>query len=160
MELVLPTIFLTIVYWMAGLNPTAERFFLTLLTLLLSVLVAQGLGLALGAMVMDQKSATTLGSVIMLSFLLAGGFYVQHVPGFIGWIKYVSISHYSYKLLIGSQYGWDETYPCGNGGTCLAREFEAIKRVGIEDQVLSVLALLLMLVGYRLVAYIALGGFQ
>ncbi|KAF8413923.1 hypothetical protein HHK36_001919 [Tetracentron sinense] len=72
MELVLPTIFVTITYWMGGLRPTAGNYFHTLAVLLYSVLVAQGLGLALGAIVMDLKFSTTLGSVIMLSFLLAG----------------------------------------------------------------------------------------
>ncbi|GKD57139.1 ABC transporter G family member 9-like protein [Tanacetum coccineum] len=47
-------------------------------------------GLALGALVMDLKSAAVLGSVIMLSFTLAGGYYVQNVPPFISWIKYAS----------------------------------------------------------------------
>jgi len=64
-------------------------------------MVSQGLGLALGAMVMDLKSATTLGSVIMLTFLL-GGYFVQNVPAFIAWIKYISVGHYTYKLLLGS----------------------------------------------------------
>ncbi|GJT26369.1 ABC transporter G family member 9-like protein [Tanacetum coccineum] len=51
---------------------------------------AQTRRLALGALVMDLKSAVVLGSVIMLSFMLAGGYYVQNVPPFISWIKYAS----------------------------------------------------------------------
>ncbi|CAK9144899.1 unnamed protein product [Ilex paraguariensis] len=156
MELVLPTVFVTITYWMAGLNPTAENFLYTLLALLYSVLVSQGLGLALGALVMDQKSATILGSVIMLSFLLAGGYYVQHVPPFISWIKYISISQYTYKLLLGSQYDSGDTYRCGSNATCLVEDFPSIKAVGLNEKTLSVVALALMLVGYRLMAYIAL----
>ncbi|KAF2285982.1 hypothetical protein GH714_009348 [Hevea brasiliensis] len=157
MELVLPTIFVTITYWMAGLKSTAENFLRTLFVLLFNVLAAQGLGLALGAMVMDQKSATTLGSVIMLSFLLAGGYYVQHVPVFIRWIKYISISHHAYKLLLGSQYKASDTYPCGtSGGVCLVGDYPAIKEVGLDKQVLSAVAMGIMLVGYRLIAYLAL----
>ncbi|GKV42495.1 hypothetical protein SLEP1_g49891 [Rubroshorea leprosula] len=157
MELVLPTIFVTITYWMAGFKPTALHFLYTLSVLLYNVLVSQGLGLAIGAMVMDQKSATILGSVIMLSFLLAGGYYVQHVPPFIAWIKYVSISHYSYKLLIGSQFKSHETYPCGDSRkVCSIGEFPSIKLVGLEGQALAAIALGIMLIGYRLVAYISL----
>ncbi|XP_062170526.1 ABC transporter G family member 9 [Alnus glutinosa] len=157
MELILPTVFVIITYWMAGLKPTAGHFLHTLFVLLYSVLVSQGLGLAIGAMVMDQKSATTLGTVIMLTFLLAGGFYVQHVPPFIAWIKYISLSQYAYKLLIGSQYKPDDTYPCaGAGGLCLIGEYPAIKQVGLDGQAIGVVALAIMLVGYRLIAYIAL----
>ncbi|XP_074311063.1 ABC transporter G family member 9-like [Silene latifolia] len=156
MELVLPTIFVFITYWMAGLEPTVTSFLHYLFTLLLTILVAQGLGLALGALVMDLKSATTLGSVIMLTFLLAGGFYVQHIPKFISWIKYVSTSNYNYKLLLGSQYQIGETYPCGNGKECLVADFPSIKNVGLDGQVNSVIALVVMFVAYRLIAYVAL----
>nr|XP_043608408.1 ABC transporter G family member 9-like [Erigeron canadensis] len=155
MELVLPTMFCIITYWMAGLKADIGSFICAWLVLLLSVLVAQGLGLALGAIVMDLKSATVLGSVIMLSFTLAGGYYVQHVPAFISWIKYISISLYTYKLLIGSQYTKDQTYQCGNQ-TCLVADYPAIKSIGLNGQGISLVALLLMLVFYRVVAYVAL----
>lgn len=156
MELVLPTCFVTITYWMAGLRPTAANYFMTLLVLLFSVVVAEGLGLALGALVMDLKSATTLGSVVMLTFMLAGGYYVQHVPVFIAWVKYISISNYSYKLLLASQYSEGEMYPCGSGSPCPVSEFPSIKLVGLDHMEISIVALLIMAVGYRLVAYFAL----
>ncbi|KAK1435671.1 hypothetical protein QVD17_01437 [Tagetes erecta] len=155
MEMVLPTLFCIITYWMAGLKPTFGSFIYTLFALLLSVLVSQGLGLALGALVMDQQSATILGSVIMLSFTLAGGYYVQHVPAFISWIKFVSISQHTYKLLIGSQYEHDQTYQCGNR-TCLVEDFPAINSVGLDGQVTSIAILVVMLVFYRVIAYLAL----
>ncbi|KAF9666811.1 hypothetical protein SADUNF_Sadunf16G0267300 [Salix dunnii] len=157
MELVLPTIFLTITYWMAGLKATPGNFFLTLFVLLYSVLVSGGLGLAIGALVLNQRSATITGSVIMLSFLLAGGYYITHVPAFINWLKYISISQYTYKLLLGSQYNPGDTYTCsGAGGVCLVGDYPALKQVGLDDQVLGAVALGIMLVGYRLIAYLAL----
>ncbi|XP_016502937.2 ABC transporter G family member 9-like [Nicotiana tabacum] len=156
MELVLPTIFVVITYFMAGLKLSAGHFFSTLFALLYNVLVSQGLGLAIGAMVMDQKSATILGSVIMLSFTLAGGYFVQHVPSFIAWIKYVSISQYAYKLLLGSQYSPGETYACGINTTCLVEDFPSIKTIGLGGKGISVLALAIMLLGYRFLAYVAL----
>ncbi|KAL3508638.1 hypothetical protein ACH5RR_028039 [Cinchona calisaya] len=156
MELVLPSVFVIITYWMTGLKPTAAGFFGCLLVVLYSVLVAQGLGLALGAVVMDLKAASTLASVIMLTFLLAGGYYVQHVPSFIAWIKYLSIGQYTYKLLIISQFNPGETYPCPTNGTCLIEDFPPIKNVGLHGLAISLVAMAIMLVGYRLVAYIAL----
>jgi len=41
------------------------------------VFVKQGLGLAIGATLMDLKRATTLASVTVMTFMLAGGFFVQ-----------------------------------------------------------------------------------
>ncbi|KAL9324948.1 hypothetical protein ACSQ67_005593 [Phaseolus vulgaris] len=57
MELVLPTIFVTISYWMGGLKPSLVTFVFTLLIMLFNVLVSQGIGLALGAIrLMSNKS--------------------------------------------------------------------------------------------------------
>ncbi|GJZ07074.1 ABC transporter G family member 9-like protein [Tanacetum coccineum] len=138
-----------------GLKPDAGSFVYALFTVLLSVLVTQGLGLALGAIVMDLKKATVLGSVIMLSFTLTSGYYVQYVPPIISWYKYVSISQHTFKLLLGSQYEKNQTYQCGNQ-TCLVAEYPAIKNIGLGGQVYSLVALLIMLVFYRVIAYVAL----
>lgn len=156
MELVLPTIFVTISYWMGGLRPSMVTFALTLLIVLFNVLVAQGLGLALGAILMDVKQGTTLASVTMLVFLLAGGYYIQHIPGFMAWLKYVSFSHYCYKLLVGVQYSQDEYYQCGIRVHCRVLDFPAIKSLGLDDKWWDVAALGVMLIGYRALAYIAL----
>ncbi|XP_058071278.1 ABC transporter G family member 9-like [Magnolia sinica] len=156
MGLVLPTIFVTIVYWMGGLNPNAGNFFHTLFVILLGVVVAEGLGLAIGAMVMNLKNATTLGSVIMLAFTLAGGYYVQNVPVFIAWFKYLSLSQHVFKLLIGSQFTADQMYPCGPNASCPVSEFPSIKSIGFDGQAISAVALLVMFFGYRLIAYLGL----
>ncbi|KAG2706767.1 hypothetical protein I3760_05G117600 [Carya illinoinensis] len=157
MELVLPTIFVTVTYWMGGLKPSLLTFVLTLLIILFNVLVSQGLGLALGAILMDVKQATTLSSVTMLVFLLAGGYYIQHIPSFIAWLKYISFSHYCYKLLVGVQYSVNEVYACHElGKECRVMDFPAIHFLGLDHKWWDVAALTVMLVGYRVLAYLAL----
>ncbi|KAL2546539.1 ABC transporter G family member 21 [Forsythia ovata] len=157
MELILPTIFTTITYWMSGLKPSLITFLFTLCIILLNVLVSQGLGLALGAVLMDLKQATTLSSVMILVFLLASGYYIQHMPPFINWLKYVSFCHYCYKFLVVVQYSKNETYECGLGGKeCNVKDFPAIKYLGIDNMVLDMAVLIVMLVGYRVLAYVAL----
>nr|CAD1819356.1 unnamed protein product [Ananas comosus var. bracteatus] len=156
MELILPTISITIMYWMGGLKPAAASYFMLLFVTLLSVLVSQGLGLALGALVMELKAATTLASVLMLCFMLAGGYYVQKVPPFIAWIKYVSVSFYTFKLQITSQYSLADSYECAPNLTCSIADFPAVKVVGLDHKVLALVALFVMLVLYRLVAYLGL----
>ncbi|KAH6823194.1 ABC-2 type transporter family protein [Perilla frutescens var. hirtella] len=161
MELVLPTIFVTVTYWMGGLKPSLITFGLTLGVVLLNVLVAQGLGLALGALLMDVKQATTLSSVLMLVFLLASGYYIQHIPLFIDWLRYISFSHYCYRLLVGVQYSENELYDCGlssssSSSGCRVYDFPAVKYLHIHNMALDMAALMLMLVGYRVLAYVAL----
>ncbi|XP_047339230.1 ABC transporter G family member 14-like [Impatiens glandulifera] len=156
LELALPTAFTFILYWMGGLKPSPLTFALSLLIVLYSVLVSQSLGLAFGAILMDVKKATTLGSVTTLVFLIAGGYYVRQIPPFIVWLKYLSYSYYCYKLLLGVQYSEDEVYECSKGEYCRVADFPAVSSVGLSHMWLDVAVMALMLIGYRFLAYLAL----
>ncbi|KAI7988036.1 ABC transporter G family member 14 [Camellia lanceoleosa] len=160
LELALPTAFTFIIYWMGGLKPNPVTFILSLLVVLYNVLVAQSLGLAIGAILMDVKQATTLASVTTLVFLIAGGYYIQQIPPFIVWLKYLSYSYYCYKLLLGVQYNENDYYECTNGAYCRVADFPAVKSVGLNNLWIDVCIMALMLMGYRLVAYLALHRVQ
>ncbi|KAG5224667.1 ABC transporter family member [Salix suchowensis] len=162
MELILPTIFLSVTYWMAGLKPEFGAFLLTLLVLLGYVVVSQGLGLALGAAIMDAKQASTMVTITMLAFVLTGGFYVHKLPPCMAWIKYISTTFYAYKLLINVQYGGGKNLSSllgcslSHGGDRASCKFV---EQDIEAQIspaISVGVLIFMFVGYRLLAYLAL----
>nr|GMD97403.1 ABC transporter G family member 14 [Ipomoea batatas]GME13764.1 ABC transporter G family member 14 [Ipomoea batatas] len=156
LELALPTAFTFILYWMGGLKAEPLTFTLSLLIVLFSVLVSQSLGLAFGAILMDVKQATTLASVTTLVFLIAGGYYVQQIPPFILWLKYLSYSFYCFKLLLGVQYNDNDYYECSKGHYCRVAEFPAVKAVGFNHLWVDVSIMAMMLVGYRFIAYLAL----
>ncbi|XP_030927455.1 ABC transporter G family member 22 isoform X1 [Quercus lobata] len=141
LDLILPVLFLLVVYFMAGLRLSAGPFFLTMLTVFLCIVAAQGLGLAIGATLMDLKRATTLASVTVMTFMLAGGFFVQRVPIFISWIRYMSFNYHTYKLLLKVQY--EDITPTING-------------MRIDNGFTEVSALVAMVFGYRLLAYLSL----
>ncbi|XP_042507962.1 ABC transporter G family member 25-like [Macadamia integrifolia] len=162
MELILPTVFTTIVYWMTGLKPELGAFLSTLTVLLGYVLVAQGLGLALGAIIMDAKQASTVVTVTMLAFVLTGGFYVHKVPACMAWIKYTSNTFYCYKLFIYIQYGEGRSIwfllGCSQGSNRYSSSCRFVEE-DLERQIhpiVSIGALVFMFVGYRLIAYAAL----
>ncbi|KAK9076051.1 hypothetical protein SSX86_004383 [Deinandra increscens subsp. villosa] len=160
LELALPTAFTLIFYWMGGLKPDPSTFVLSLLAVLYTVLVAQSLGLAIGAILMDVKQATTLASVTTLVFLIAGGYYIQQIPPFIVWLKYLSYSYYCFKLLLGIQYNENDLYECSKGVYCHVADFPAVRSVGLNHLPVDLLIMAMMLIGYRLVAYIALQKIQ
>ncbi|KQJ89195.1 ABC transporter G family member 25 [Brachypodium distachyon] len=145
MELALPLLFTIVVYLMAGLNPAPVAFALTVIVVLGYVLVAEGMGLAVGAVVMDAKRASTLATVVMLAYLLTGGFYVRNVPVFMAWAKYTSFTYYGYRLLIAVQYGGE-----------LRRLLPAEAVEGEASTAVCVAALVGMFFGYRILAYLAL----
>ncbi|KAH7685380.1 Sulfate-transporting ATPase protein [Dioscorea alata] len=154
MELLLPTVFTIVAYWMTGLRPDLETFVLTLIVILGYVLVAQGLGLALGAIIMDAKQASTMITVIMLAFLLTGGFYVLNVPFCMAWLKYVSYTFYCYRLLVGVQYNGMETEHLDQihkGRGSVEQELE-----GPVSESVCIIVMVSMFIGYRLMAYAAL----
>ncbi|KAL9245486.1 hypothetical protein vseg_019132 [Gypsophila vaccaria] len=161
MELILPTVFVTLVYWMTGLRPEIWAFFMTLAVVIGYVLVAQGIGLALGAIIMDAKRASTVVTIIMLGCVLTGGFYVHKLPGCLGWIKYASVTFYSYRLLIDVQYGGGQKISRFFG--CAGRKLNVAQCKFIEQDVegqvapfASVGVMLILFFGFRLLAYLAL----
>lgn len=136
----------------------------------------QGLGLAIGASLMDLKKATTLASVTVMTFMLAGGYFVkvshklpqvkslreifiltlsdsqiavintgftflQNVPIFISWLRYLSFNYHTYKLLLKVHYG------------DIIQQIDGMK---IDNGIMEVCALAGMVVGYRLLAYLSL----
>ncbi|GLC73199.1 hypothetical protein PLESTF_001346200 [Pleodorina starrii] len=103
-ELFYPTLFVVVIYWLGGLRPTPGAFFANLFSMLLIVLLAQSWGLLFGGTFMDPKAAQTITTVVMLSFLLVGGFYVKAVPVWIGWIKYLSFIYWGFNLLLKIQF--------------------------------------------------------
>ncbi|KAI3997521.1 hypothetical protein MKX01_008128 [Papaver californicum] len=141
LDLFLPVLFLLIVYFMAGLRLSVAPFVLSMLVVFLSIVAAQGLGLAIGAMLMDVKKASTLASITAMTFMLAGGFFIKRVPVFISWIRYTSFNYHTYRLLLKVQY--DHIPPVLTG-------------IQEDRGFMEIIAMLAMIVGYRLLAYISL----
>ena len=86
----LPTVLIVLVYWMGGLRSTAGAFFSNAAAIILLLLVAQSLGLVIGALVPFPKTAQTITTVVALSMVLVAGFFVTNIPAWIAWLKYVS----------------------------------------------------------------------
>ncbi|KAM3238200.1 ABC transporter G family member 22 isoform X2 [Capsicum annuum] len=141
LDLVLPVTFLVIVYFMVRLKLTFNAFSLTLLTILLSIIAAQGLGLAIGAAFMDVKKATTFASVTLMAFMLSGGFFLLEVPAFMSWVRYISINYHTYRLLLKIQYNSLRSFKYGSVN---------------DSSGVEVGAMLVMVIGYRMLAYILL----
>lgn len=157
LDLVMPTIFVIIVYFMANLQMTAAAFFLTLLIVFLNVVTSQGLGFLIGATLMEVKQATTLASIVMLAFMLTGGFFVQNIPVWMKWLKYISFNYFNYRLMTKVQYSSGEGYDCGTSSGCKSMaNAPAFHGMSLEGGGVDAMALLIMVVGYRLLAYLAL----
>nr|GMC74472.1 ABC transporter G family member 26 [Ipomoea batatas] len=152
-----PTFFMSILYFMAGFKRTVQCFFLTLSAILLIAVTSQGAGELFGAAVMSIRRAGMIASLILLLFLLTGGYYVQHIPKFMRWLKYVSFMYYGFRLLLKVQYSGDELYECGSEGGCRTLQSSpSFDTVNLNGGLREVWVLLAMALAYRCCAYFCL----
>lgn len=156
MELILPTVSVTITYWMGGLKPDVLSYLEFLLVILFAVLVWQGFGLAIGAFIMDLKKAATFTSILMLLFTIVGGFYVQKVPVFLAWVKYIAVSFHTFKLLLLTQFTPEDTYECAPGQECSMANLPTVKVVGFEHKQFNLIAMFVLLILLRFLTYMGL----
>ncbi|KAI8473752.1 MAG: hypothetical protein J3K34DRAFT_497894 [Monoraphidium minutum] len=120
MDMVLPALFCIVIYFMGGLRLTAAAFFANVLTMVLVTLVSQSWGLLLGAVFMNPKTAQTVASVMMLTFMLVGGFYVRDVPIWIRWVKYLSFVYWGFNVLLKVEFGGATYFDCGEADAARA----------------------------------------
>ncbi|KAL5710162.1 ABC transporter G member 26 [Ranunculus cassubicifolius] len=152
-----PTSFMLIVYFMAGFKRTVSCFFMTHFAILLIVITSQGAGELFGAMVLSIKRAGMIASLVLMLFLLTGGYYVQHIPAFMQWLKYISFMYYGFRLLLKVQYSGEELYECGSKGGCRSLQTSpSFDTVNLDGGLKEVWVLLAMALAYRLCAYISL----
>ena len=167
LKLVLPTVFLIIAYWMANINPNFGIFLAILVFELMSVLVAESIGLLIGASLNRLDQALTVATVLLLSLMIVGGFFVRNLPHWLGvWSKWLSFFKYAYDACLQLQFKGDRIYQCVDGtiisscqnnlnGTFLSHEALNYFNVGLQIG-WNFLVLFGMFVVFRTLAYLAL----
>jgi ABC-type multidrug transport system ATPase subunit len=113
-RLVLPFIYMLISFWMASISSRFSTFITTTLISLLSVMAGEAIGLFVGATMYDLEKGMTAMTVISLALALLGGFFVENVPSFLVWAKYLSPFKYSFDASL--QLVFDEPVPCDGSG--------------------------------------------
>lgn len=120
LRLLLPSIYIVISYWMAGLNPSAGSFFGAAGTELLMALTGESIGLFIGTSFMDLEKAMVVCSLSMLLLMLVGGFFVDGIPYWLEWLKYLSVFKYGYHACLQFEFPDDRSVDC-DGGSFLPR---------------------------------------
>ncbi|KAJ8754835.1 hypothetical protein K2173_015347 [Erythroxylum novogranatense] len=152
-----PTFFMAIVYFMAGFKRTIPCFFFTLFGILLVAITSQGAGELFGAASLSIKRAGMFASLILMLFLLTGGYYVQHIPKFMQWLKYLSFMYYGFRYLIKVQYDGEQLYECESQGGCKPLQSSpTFDTVNLKGGLQEVWVLLAMSLAFRIIAYMCL----
>ena len=161
-RLVLPFVYMCISFWMAAMSPSFAVFLGSTGCTLMSVLAGESFGLVIGTSLYDMERAITVMTVAALALMLLGGFYVENVPSFVAWAKYLSPFHYSYDASLEIVFDRDVQCDgsgalgelCGAGSTGSVPPEDVVSFLGVSGSVgFNVGLLAVLIVVPRFIAY-------
>ncbi|XP_017046262.1 ATP-binding cassette sub-family G member 4 isoform X2 [Drosophila ficusphila] len=107
-QIVFSSVYCLVVYYLTSQPMELERVSMFVLICVLNSLVAQSLGLLIGAG-MNIETGVFLGPVTTIPTILFSGFFVNFdtIPGYLQWVTYVSYVRYGFEGAMVAIYGMD-----------------------------------------------------
>jgi hypothetical protein len=82
--------------------------------------------------------------------------FLQNIPKFISWLKYLSYQYYGFNLLMKIEYTPDMVYDCSPHGCDTLGKSPVLHGLNLDGGSTEALSLFAMSIGYRFLAYLVL----
>ncbi|KAL1497603.1 hypothetical protein ABEB36_008533 [Hypothenemus hampei] len=157
----LPLLFLSITYFMIGLNSEMPRFFIACAIIVLVANAATSFGYFISCISSTLSMALSIGPPLLLPFLLFGGFLlnIESIPIYFEWLSYLSWFKYGNEALLINQWNNVTNIQCPPGNsTCPKNGRVILEYYNFKSGhlILDILSLLGLVVLFRLSAFLAL----
>lgn len=135
LQVFFPFLISTIVYWMVGLRADPARFFTFCAIVVITSFTAQSLGLCIAAVAPNIQIAQIIAPLIIIVFMLFGGFFLNQgdVRPYFIWLKWISYINYSYRALTQNEFTDASIERCAPGATgqCYADGNEVLRQLDV-----------------------------
>jgi ABC-type multidrug transport system ATPase subunit/ABC-type multidrug transport system permease subunit len=164
-KFILPIIYSAIALPMALINLPVLAYILFTLSLILSSLTADSIGMFIGTLTLYEDVACAIGTVVSLAMMVLGNFYISILPSWIIWATYLSAFRYAYDASAQVLYGSFEEVICSEGQifrVCNLVEKipadKALQLLNINSKPLyaNIIALVIFILVFRFFTYLSL----
>ncbi|XP_045473258.1 protein white-like [Harmonia axyridis] len=125
------TIGMTICCFSIGIFPDGSRWIVAVLLILLTSLIAMGIGYAVSIIAASMNEAFSITALVMVPFMLFSGIFVniKSIPSCLKWLSYISWYRYGYEGLLIDQWEgvgriscMNSSIPCPDDGLMILAE--------------------------------------
>jgi len=164
----IPLLFISILYFMVGLNSSIERFACCVLILELIVQCAVSFGYLISCISSTPQIAMALAGPVLMPLMLFGGFFINDgsIPEWINWMKYLSWFKYGNEALMINQWEGVTDFVCPanesidnpNVEPCITKGEQVLHIFGFEKENfwMNVICMSVLIVVFKTLAFLAL----
>ncbi|XP_071156888.1 protein white-like [Mytilus edulis] len=169
--IILPTLFVSILYWMAGLYYNVESFLICCGISILVANTAASFGMIISTLSSSATMALAVAPPLLIPLMLFGGFFVQNdtIPDWLLWLKYLSWFQYSNEVLNINQWSDIDHIDCknvtvalnstvGTPSRCFTTGSQVLESLSFDEDnwYLDFGLISALFVGFRIVSFIIL----
>ena len=161
----IPLLFLSILYFMVGLNSSINRFVSSLLILELIAQCAVSFGYFISCLASTPQTAMALSAPLLMPLMLFGGFFIndRSIPNWIDWLKYLSWLRYGNEAMMINQWEGVTGFICQEEEdptreTCVTHGEQVLQAFGFQKENfwMNVGCMCGLVVGFKTLAFLAL----